>query len=102
VLAIGVERDHCVGPLAERIVDAGLQRCALTEVERMPENRSAGRKCTVGGVVVRAVVHDHDPIAGARDLGDNARDHLRLVVGGNHHEHLCRRHEFHRRFFQFK
>ena len=74
-----------VGPLRQRVVDAGLQRGALAEIERMLDDVGAGGAGDIGGVIPGAVVDHDDGVARALDVGHDARDHRPFVVGGDHH-----------------
>ena len=84
MLAVGVERDDDVGALLQRVVDAGLQRGALAEIDRMAHH-GGSRGGPVRRAVGRAVVDHHDMVAAARHVADHARDHPRLVIGGDDH-----------------
>ena len=86
VLAVGIEGYDDVGALPQRTLDAGLQRSALPQIDGMLQHRGAGIRGCVAGVVTGAVVDDNDTVAGANYAGDNVGDHLRLVIGGDHHK----------------
>ena len=81
--------------LRQRVVDAGLQRGALAEVEWMPDHDRAGRVRVIGRGVGGAVVdHDHR-IARAPDLAHDAGKNGPFVVGRDDHIHLRPRDMFH-------
>ena len=65
VLAVGIERHDDVGAVPQRQGDAGLQRGALPEIDRMTDDRRAGSGRGIAGPVARTVV-DHDDVDNRR------------------------------------
>ena len=49
VLAICIERHHELRRLRQRVVDTGLQRGTLAEIEWMPDDKGPGGVCVIGG-----------------------------------------------------
>ena len=74
VLAIGVERDDARGPATDREVDAGLERGALAQVDRVAEDDGATGACLLAGAVTRAIVDDDDRPARLDDGRDDTLD----------------------------
>jgi len=95
VLAVGIERHHELRRVRQRVVDAGLQRGALAEVEWMSDHDRAGRVRVIGRGVGGAVVdHDHR-IARTPDLAHDAGKNGPFIVGRDDHTHLRPRYMFH-------
>ena len=90
MLAIGVEGDDHFRPLRQRVVDPGLQRRALAEVERMLDDDSPGHARRLRGRVARAVVHHDCGMARAPDIRDDAANHRPFVIGRDHDINLGR------------
>ena len=84
MLAVGIEGHDHVCAFRKRKRDSGLQPGSLPQIDRMAHDDGAGRERRPAGPVGRAVVDDDGAISGAADVGDDARDHRRLVVGGDH------------------
>lgn len=80
MLAVGVERDERICTLLEGVVDAGLQRGALSEVDRMPKDDRAGEQRDVAGAVGGAVIDYDDRVSGVANAGHDAADHWRFIV----------------------
>jgi len=85
MLPIGVESDDKVGALSQRKRNAGLQRRALAQVDRMSDDGCACLHGQIGGGVGRAVVDDDDLMSGAAQVGQNTGDRLRFVECGDDH-----------------
>ena len=83
VLAVAVEGHDHVGALEQRKLDPGLQAGALPQIDRMLHHHRPGLGGGAAGGVGRAVVDDDHSIGEALELGDDARDHRRLVIGGD-------------------
>src|SRR5882724_1015184 len=80
MLAVGVERDERIRTLLEGVVDAGLQRGALSEVDRMPDDDRACEQRDVAGAVAGAVIDHDDRVSGAANAGHDAADYRRFIV----------------------
>ena len=101
VLAVGVEGDDVarVG-VADDVVEAGLQRGALPEVQGMAEHGRPGGAGDVGRAVAAAVVDD-DHVAevfveGGQDVGEHASLVVRRhddndVISSSHDHHPASR-----------
>ena len=83
MLAVGVERDERIRTPLEGVVDAGLQRGALSEVDRMPDDDRACEQRDVAGAVAGAVIDHDDRVSGAANAGHDAADHRRFIVRGD-------------------
>src|SRR5205823_120655 len=86
VLAVRVECNDTLGALPQRIVDPGLERRALPEIDPVAQHGRSGSLRNVCGSIARTVVDDNDFVAEARHVADNARDSDRLVIGSDHDE----------------
>ena len=68
MLAVGVERDERIRTLLEGVVDAGLQRGALSEVDRVPDDDRACEHRDVFAVAVIEVTRVAGRFTGGRGL----------------------------------
>lgn len=80
MLAVGVERDERIRTLLQDVVDAGLQRGALAEVDRMPKDDRVCEQRDLAGAVGGAVIDHDDRVTGAANAGHDAADHRRFIV----------------------
>src|SRR2546421_376078 len=85
MLTVGIECDDHFGITQKRELDAGLQRGALPEVDRMLKYDRAAFGSHPRGHIRRAVVDHHDPMRVAPEFGDDAADDSGFVVGRNDH-----------------
>ena len=63
MLPVRVKGHDDVGALLQRIVDAGLERSTLAEINRVADDRRRKRGCKLPGVVGRSIVDNDDVIA---------------------------------------
>ena len=80
MLAVSIEGDERIRALLESVVDASLQRGALSEVNRMPKDDRACEQRGVAGAVAGAVIDHDDRVSGAANAGHDATDHGRFIV----------------------
>ena len=82
MLTVGVERrEHRRPRLATGVLDSGLDRRALPEIDRMAHDVCARAQCGVAGLVAATVVHtDHMSENGA-NVSDDVADDAGLVEG---------------------
>ncbi len=87
VLAVGVERDHDLGPGVDHQPVAGAQRRTAAAVDHVAGDDRAVLGGDVAGAVARAVVDDEHLGPHAADLGRHPLEHvadvLGLVIGGD-------------------
>ena len=82
MLTVGVERgEHRRPGLLAGVLDAGLDRRALTEVDRVAHHVRAGAQRHLVGVVAAAVVDAHHVIENGANVSDDVADNARLVEG---------------------
>ncbi len=99
MLTVGIEGDDALGTLHQRVIDPGLQRGALAEVEGMGDDRGASRARVVGGRVARTIIDHNDRVTRAPDLEHDAGNYRPFVVGRDDHKDVRSRdriHRFHR------
>lgn len=89
VLSVGVDLDHDVVAVRERVLEAEPHRAADSKVHREVGDDGSGGTRDRCGVVSRSVVHHEASGAGesVSDLGDDVTDRLPLVERGHDDEH---------------
>src|SRR5262249_18803633 len=65
------------------VFDAGLDRRALADVDRVAHEVGSGPQGDLAGAVGAAVVHTNDVVEDRAQFGDDLADDLSLVEGGN-------------------
>ncbi len=88
VLAVAVQGDDGFGAVRQRMFETAQQRDGLAGVARMAQHGDAVQSFEGGGgAVLRAVVDDDHRIDVVADLGGDAPDGGRLVIGGDDRVH---------------
>src|SRR6266540_3133768 len=89
VLPVGVEGDQVLDTVAgQRVPQPGLQRRALAQVDRVPDQVGTGAEDAYRGVIDAAVIDAHHVGEGLLHVGDHVGDHRRLVVDRDHDPHV--------------
>lgn len=83
MLSIGIESHNVIGTLLQREVDAGLERSALPQIDRVRENSGAGRKRNLPRRVMGAVIDDNHAIASAHEIRNDRAEDCGLVKSRN-------------------
>ena len=86
MLSVGIKGDDEACAPQQSKLDAGLERGALSKIDRVAENDRPGLRRNSGRRVGRTVRYNNDLVAGASNLGNHLGEDFLLVVGGDHDE----------------
>ena len=84
MLSVGIKGDDEGRSSQQGELDAGLDRGALSKIDRVAENDRPGLRRNSGRRVGRTVCHNNDLVTGAPNLGNHLGEDFLLVVGGDH------------------
>src|SRR5690349_12391033 len=85
MLAVGVVRgEHRRTRLTSGVLDAGLDRRTLAEVDRMPNDVRTGAQCDVARAVTAAVVDAHHVVEDGANVRNDVADDGGLIESRNH------------------
>ena len=90
VLSVGIESHNIIGTLLQREVDAGLQRGALPQIDRVRDNSGARRERNLSRRVMGAVIDDNHVIASPHQVRNDGAEDGGLVKSRNDNPNRAR------------
>src|SRR6266849_39866 len=83
MLSVRIERDHAVESVLDGPMEAGLQRCTLTAIDFVSQDRRTGFLRHGAGAIGRAIVDDNNLRHVRRRRADDRSNRAFRVQGGN-------------------
>lgn len=83
VLPVSIESHNVSGALLQRKFDAGLERGALPQIDRVGDDGGAGRERNLAGRVMGAVIDNDDAITSPHEVRNYGTDNCGFVESRN-------------------
>jgi len=83
MLSVGIESHNVTGTLLQREFDAGLERSALPQIDRMRDKCGAGGERNLPRRVMGAVIDDNHVIASPHEVRNDGAEDRGLVKSRN-------------------